>query len=368
MRTPTHRPRGQQGTRRTLRHAIGATVTVSAAVVALVTPAAAADTAPHTPSSSGAGAAGPDTVTTHAGAGTAQERARVDAYWSPERMKLAGAMIPEITPVPEDDNTPDDPRPLPANTPDPGAVWTHGGAVQKNVGRLFFTFSDGYDGSCTATVVTSANRSTVITAAHCLRGVGAPSDDDTWNHNLYFVPGYRNGTKPLGGFSIRTMATSSRWNADPDTTASSDLAVAGYDTGLLVANPAAGGRPIGDVTGSQRIGFDQPVEGEFVHTFGYPKAGLNGSGDSYVGSRMIHCAGPSRPGPEAPLLWGETCDMSSGSSGGPHLARFDTRTGTGTVVGVTTTDEELAGGQSPTLYATRLGDSAHRLYDWAQSR
>ncbi|HBF80309.1 MULTISPECIES: trypsin-like serine peptidase [Streptomyces] len=367
MRTPTHRPRGQQGTRRTLRHAIGATVTVSAAVVALVTPAAAADTAPHNPSSSSGGAAGPDTTTTHAGARTAQERARIDAYWSPERMKLAGAMIPEITPVPEDDNTPDDPRPLPANTPDPGSVWTHRGAVQKNVGRLFFTFSDGYDGSCTATVVTSANRSTVITAAHCLRGVGAPSDDDTWNHNLYFVPGYRNGTKPLGGFSIRTMATSSRWNVDPDTTASSDLAVAGYDTGLLVANPA-GGRPIEDVTGSQRIGFDQPVEGAFVHTFGYPKAGLNGSGDTYVGSRMVHCAGTSHPGPEAPLLWGETCDMSSGSSGGPHLAHFDTRTGTGTVVGVTTTDEELAGGQSPTLYATRLGDSAHRLYDWAQSR
>ncbi len=83
---------------------------------------------------------------------------------------------------------------------------------------------------------------------------------------------------------------------------------------------------------------------------------------------MIHCAGTSRPGPEAPLLWGETCDMTSGSSGGPHLARFDTRTGTGTVVGVTTTDDELAGGQSPTLYATRLGDSAHRLYDWARSR
>ncbi|MFG2357546.1 trypsin-like serine peptidase [Streptomyces sp. NPDC048521] len=96
-------------------------------------------------------------------------------------------------------------------------VWTHGGAVEKNVGRLFFTFSDGYDGSCTATVVTSANRSTVITAAHCLRGVGSPSADATWNHNFYFVPGYRNGTKPLGGFSIRTMATSSRWDADPDT-------------------------------------------------------------------------------------------------------------------------------------------------------
>ncbi|MGW6016149.1 trypsin-like serine peptidase, partial [Streptomyces sp. NPDC055210] len=265
-------------------------------------------------------------------------------------------------------NTPDDPRPLPADTPDSGTVWTHNGAVEKNLGRLFYTFADGYDGSCTATVVTSANRSAVITAAHCLRGVGTPSAEDTWNHNFYFVPGYRNGTKPLGGFTVRTMATSSAWNADPDTTDSSDIAAAGYDTGLLVANPAPGGRPIADVTGSQRIEFGQPVEGEFVHAFGYPNHGLNVPTDKYVGSRMIHCAGTSHPGSEIPLLWGESCDMSSGSSGGPHLAGFDTVTGVGTVVGVTSTDEELAGGQSPTLYATRLGDSARRLYDWAQSR
>ncbi|MFJ5219252.1 trypsin-like serine peptidase [Streptomyces sp. NPDC088354] len=368
MRTPPHRLCGHPySTRRNLRYAVGATVAVSAAVVALVTPTAAADAAPRNLSSTVGGAARQDT-TTHVGATTARERARISVYWTPERMKLAGAMVPEITPVPEDDNTPDDSRPLPANTPDSGSVWTHGGAVDRNVGRLFFTFDDGYDGSCTATVVAGANRSTVITAAHCLRSVGSPSADDTWNHNFYFVPGYRNGTKPLGGFTVRTMATSSRWNADPDTTESSDVAAAGYDTGFLVANPTAEGNPIADITGSQHIGFGRPVQDEFVHTFGYPNYGLNVPSDTYVGSRMIHCAGPSHPGPVVPLLWGETCDMSSGSSGGPHLAHFDTRTGTGTVVGITTSDQELAGGQTPTLYATRLGDSAHRLYNWAQSR
>ncbi|MFJ9952334.1 trypsin-like serine peptidase [Kitasatospora sp. NPDC091207] len=307
-------------------------------------------------------------ITTHAGATTAQERGRIDAYWTPDRMRMAGAMVPEITPVPEDDNTPDDPRPLPANTPDPGAVWTHGGAVNQSVGRLFFTFDDGYDGSCTATVVTSANRSTVITAAHCLRAIGNPAADDTWRKNLYFVPGYRNGTKPLGGFTIKNMATPSRWDADPSTTSLDDVALGGHDTGILVANPSAGGRRIADVTGSQRIAFTKPVQGEFVHTFGYPKDRLNNSAAKYAGSRMIHCAGPAQPGPKAPLLWGEACDMGHGASGGPHLAQFDPRTGVGTVVGVTTTTDELAGGQTATLYATRLGDSAHRLYDWAQSR
>ncbi|WP_327066660.1 trypsin-like serine peptidase [Kitasatospora sp. NBC_01302] len=313
-------------------------------------------------------AAEPEPITTHAGATTDQERSRIDGYWTPTRMKLAGALVPEVTPVPADDDTPDDPTPLPPNTPDPGAVWAHGGAADRSIGRLFFTFSDGYDGSCTATVVTSANRSTLVTAAHCLRGVGAPATDTTWNHNLYFVPGYRNGTKPLGGFSIKSVATSSRWDADPSSTSSEQVAVAGYDTGVLVANPAADGRRIADVTGSQRIAFTKPVKGEFIHTFGYPKDRLNNPSSKYAGSRMIHCAGPAEPGPKAPLLWGERCDMSHGASGGPHLAQFDTRTGVGTVVGVTTTTDDLAGGPADTLYATRLGDSAHRLYAWAQTR
>ncbi|MET9700756.1 hypothetical protein ABZY31_28095 [Streptomyces sp. NPDC006529] len=336
----------------------------TAAMAALVLATATAALLPQTT----AFAVAPESITTHSGATTDQERRQVEAYWTPERMKLAGALVPEITPVPEDDNTPDDPHPLPAGTPDPGATWRHGGAVAKSVGRLFFTFPDGYDGSCTATVVNSANRSTVITAAHCLRSVGAPADDGTWNHNLYFVPGYRNGTKPLGGFSIRSMATSSRWNADPGRTTSEDIAVAGYDTGVLVANPATAGRRIAEVTGSQKIGFTEPVRDEFIHTFGYPKGQLNDPNAKYAGSRMIHCAGQARPAPKAPLLWGEPCDMTHGASGGPHFAQFDTRTGTGTVVGVTTTSAELAGGETPMLYATRLGDSARRLYNWAQTR
>ncbi|MFE7112710.1 hypothetical protein ACFU98_37905 [Streptomyces sp. NPDC057575] len=110
MRTPPHRPCGHQGsTRRALRHGSGATVAVSAAVVALVTSTAAANAAPHNPSSTGGSAAGPDATTTHVGATTAQERNRINAYWTPERMKLAGALVPEITHVPENDNTPDDP-------------------------------------------------------------------------------------------------------------------------------------------------------------------------------------------------------------------------------------------------------------------
>jgi hypothetical protein len=42
--------------------------------------------------------------------------------------------------------------------PDTGSVWTHGTAVVTTVGRLFFTVSDGYDGSCTATSAAARGR------------------------------------------------------------------------------------------------------------------------------------------------------------------------------------------------------------------
>lgn len=102
MRMPHYRSCGHQdSTVRSLRYAIGISVAMSAAVVALVTPATAANAAqPNLSFTSGASTAGLDTITTHAGATTARERNRIGAYWTPERMKLAGAMVPEITPCP----------------------------------------------------------------------------------------------------------------------------------------------------------------------------------------------------------------------------------------------------------------------------
>ncbi|MFK3982695.1 trypsin-like serine peptidase [Micromonospora sp. NPDC050397] len=298
-------------------------------------------------------------VTTRDGARTVAQQREIDRYWTPDRMRMAGALVPEITPIPPDDHTPYDPAVPPADQPEAGAVWTHGGAVTTTVGRLFFTFSDGYDGSCTATSVVSGNRSTILTAAHCFRGTGDPAVADTWNHNVYFVPGYRNGTKPYGGFTVRTMFTSARWDTGTD---SSEVAVAGYDTGIAVVNRGPGGRLLADAVGSQRIAFRPAVTGEFVHAFGYPHVQ---SGTEWLGARMVHCAGPARPGPDAPLLYGMRCDMAHGASGGPHLAGFDPVTGRGTVVGVTTTGSGLAGGTEERSYATRLGTAAPLLYERA---
>lgn len=213
-------------------------------------------------------AAQPSGITTHDDVVTSAQQKAVDAYWTPDRMRLAGALVPEITPIPPDDRTPDDHVVLPPRRPDAGSVWTHSTAVTTTVGRLFFTFSDGYDGSCTATSVEAANRSTIVTAAPYLRGTGDPADPETWNHHGYFVPGYRNGTKPHHGFSIRTMLTSSRWDTGTD---SSAVAVAGFDVGMAVVNPRrVDGKRLVDAVGAQPTAFRAPVAGEFDHAFGYP--------------------------------------------------------------------------------------------------
>ena len=302
-------------------------------------------------------------VTTRDDTVTVAQQKALDVYWTPARMRLAGALVPEITPIPPDDHTPDDHVVLPPRAVDTGSVWTHGTAVVATVGRLFFTFSDGYDGSCSATSVQAANRSTIVTAAHCFRGTGNPKDPDTWNHNVYFVPGYRNGTKPYGGFSIRTMFTSSPWDTGTD---SSDVAVAGFDGAVATVNPRrSDGSRLADAVGAQSIAFRAPVAGEFVHAFGYPHVQ---SGTQWQGARMVHCAGPVQAGPAAPLLYGMPCEMAHGASGGPHFTAFDPATGRGTVVGVTTTGSDLAGGAEERAYATRLGAAAQTLYQQASQR
>ncbi|MEU8515965.1 hypothetical protein AB0C76_30965 [Kitasatospora sp. NPDC048722] len=48
-------------------------------------------------------AAEPEPLATHAGAMTGRECSRIDAHWAPARMKPAGAMVPEVAPVPEGD-------------------------------------------------------------------------------------------------------------------------------------------------------------------------------------------------------------------------------------------------------------------------
>ncbi|MCI2422274.1 hypothetical protein MOQ72_33065 [Saccharopolyspora sp. K220] len=260
-------------------------------------------------------------VVVHQVAASAQEQQAIRDYWTPERI----AAMP-TGPVPEQ------PQP-PVDGPD-GAGWSGGGAIDRTVGRLFFT-ERGEDASCTATIVRSANRSVAVTAGHCVHGFDLLGQDPQWTTNLYFVPGFRDGAMPFGGFVPRLAIADRSWVDD-------DQQIV-YDQAFLVLNPAPDGRAAADVVGaSQDIAFDLPGDRE-VAEFGYPRAanqpGHQGRPE-FTGQRLAWCWGIARENPGTPSWpvpkgqFGVACDMGGGSSGGPRIAGFDGDTGA--VAGVNT--------------------------------
>lgn len=84
-----------------------------------------------------------------------------------------------------------------------------------------------------------------MTAAHHLRtsDAGAPSQAANRDQQLYFVPGYRDGESPYGGFTVPRVRIA-------------EEAMAGRGPGRRRAgdDPARHGRSISEVTAVERIG------------------------------------------------------------------------------------------------------------------
>lgn len=286
---------------------------------ALTTPATAA------PAHTGPGpAASPadDTVAFHQQAVTDAEQQAVLDYWTPERMAAL--------------TTPTSGNP-PLSSPD-GAPWTADNALPRTVGRLFFT-DHGEDVSCTATVVDSANRSTVVTAAHCVDSTDLLGEDNQWAANEMFVPGYHDGQAPYGKFVGRAAVADTTWLEND---AQDSARFHAHDQAFEVLNTNEQGEHVQDaVQGAQKIGFDQPGNTR-MYAFGYPRAANDPAREGlpeYTGERLAYCNGTGReyPGtsdsPESKDQWGTACIMGGGSSGGPRMTGFDPATGQGTVVG-----------------------------------
>ncbi|WP_096761592.1 MULTISPECIES: serine protease [unclassified Micromonospora] len=266
-------------------------------------------------------AAKPGPVATHAVAVTAAEQQAVLAYWTPQRIAALRTPSAEVPAVARPD----------------GAPWTRANAVPRTVGRLFFT-DHGEDSSCTATVLDSANRSTVVTAAHCVNNTDLIGEDNQWSNNVLFVPGYRDGGAPYGMFVGRLSVAPSTWLRNDQI----DSLYDSYDQAFVVLHPNSDGRRVQDAVGAaQRIGYDVPGA-RVVHQFGYPRASSDKAREGlpeYTGERLAYCTGPAveqqstEDWPEPPGQWGTECVMGGGSSGGPRFADFDPRTGLGVVVG-----------------------------------
>ncbi|KAK2598147.1 hypothetical protein QQS21_005698 [Conoideocrella luteorostrata] len=257
---------------------------------------------------------------------------QVRAYWTPER----------IASIDHDPITSKPLEPIPVDDRHNGAEYEGGGAIPKTVGRLLYTIhlknGTTLDNSCTATLLRSANRATAVTAGHCVKaGVDEYSKELGWHSNIFFIPGFRDGTGETN-FTVNTAFISSLWDHGQLRERFSD------DRAFMVLNPdPTWGKTAGELLGEgQHIKFESTQSHSTMrYNMGYPRYAEKGSktprygSPAFTGLRLAACFGD-------PVDWwrfdarlsGFSCLMGGGSSGGPHLAEFDLQRGIGTVVAV----------------------------------
>ncbi|GAT66988.1 peptidase [Planomonospora sphaerica] len=220
-----------------------------------------------------------------------------------------------------------------------GSPWTRGGAVTGTAGRVFFTYQ-GRNASCSGNAVTSENRSTVITAGHCVKMGGA------FHTNWVFVPGYDGGERPHGTWVATALYTTPQWNDAEDID---------HDVAAAVVAPL-NGRYLTDVVGGQGVAFNQARRRQ-MHAFGYPAAA------PYDGSELVYCSGRAFDDFLMSRDLGLNCDMTGGSSGGPWFLDFDEATGLGTLNSVNSFKYGFASGW---MFGPYFGVEAQAVYRAAQ--
>lgn len=193
-----------------------------------------------------------------------------------------------------------------------GSVWPYSNTSNPNrqVGKLYFDTDPGpgYTWSwCTATVVNSENRSTLLTAGHCVWNASARR----WYQNLWFYPGYQYGASSLGAWSVRNISTT--WNYFNYGTSADDMAA-------VVVNRDGSNRSIVDVTGAMGTTFNGPTN-QYRWSFGYPVTDWRWPGYTADGEDARWCYGTDWYYSSGSFA-GQNylpCSMTGGASGGPWL-------------------------------------------------
>ncbi|CAH0003382.1 unnamed protein product [Clonostachys byssicola] len=257
---------------------------------------------------------------------TKDDAQAVRDYWTPERLA-------SIDHDPISTNT----TPVPENEKYRGAEFNGKGDIPRTVGRLLYTEliegSGWQDSSCTATLVRSENKATIVTAAHCLKTNLMTQNHTEWNKNILFLPGFRDDL-PQVNFTINRAYVESSWVYE-GLNYFNDRAFA------VLNSDFDSGKAAGLVIGAaQDIQFGTEPPYGTLYNLGYPryshdKEEFRYGSPAFTGRRLAACYG------EAEVWWrfpsdlvGFPCHMSGGSSGGPHLANFDMERGVGTVVAV----------------------------------
>ena len=226
------------------------------------------------------------------------------------------------------------PGPPGAVPPDPGAssLGTGSPAPRSNRvnqriypyrtnGKVFFAAPSGGGGLdefvCSATVVASPSKSTVVTAGHCVMGAHG------WAKKWIFVPGYcgacaKRRRAPYGRFPFRRLFTTALWAKNHEC----QCAFAG-DIGMVRLARNARGKKVERLVGAMGIAWNQGYNQHF-HAFGYPAEKIPGV--AYNGCCLFEADGwyesyesSEYGGPGAYTIAMAPNDMSGGSSGGGWL-------------------------------------------------
>ena len=199
-----------------------------------------------------------------------------------------------------------------------------------------------------------ADPDVVLTAAHCVSDGPGRGRATRWATNWVFVPGFNDGRLPYGEYTARRFLVSPGWTApggaEPDDFAFVQVTAATLDGGDGAAKPPnrlPHGLPVEfassqDVTALRRS-----------YVFGYPAE------PPYAGLYPAYCAGRVTASGGSVSM---PCGMTAGDSGGPWLAGFRPRSGSGQVAAVTT---YKMSGDLAVLYGAVLGPRARALYQRA---
>jgi V8-like Glu-specific endopeptidase len=241
---------------------------------------------------------------------------------------------------------------LAGDTAGAGLRWTHGGAVAAAVGKVFFTLG-AEDYVCSGTLVGGKQPDVVLTAAHCVTGGPGKAGATQWATNWMFVPGFVDGLLPYGEYTARRFFVSKDWTGPPGRREQYDAAFVQVTTATLYGVSGAAQPPPGlPVKFAGRQGA-APLGRSYV--FGYP-AEL-----PYSGLYLNYCAGSAVASGGSAAT---PCGMTAGDSGGPWLAGFSPRSGSGQVVAVSA---YKVSGSPRVLYGAVLGPQARALYERAVS-
>jgi hypothetical protein len=217
-------------------------------------------------------------------------------------------------------------------------------------GKIFFTRPGSGNFVCSGTAVDALNRSTVITAGHCVHLGGI------WSTNFAFAPGYRRqggtGNAPYGVWAATGEAAPRPW------VESRNLK---FDVGAAILARNSVGRTVEEVVGARRVAFDQPTSQSF-RSYGYPAEAT--SEHRFDGTRLWACDSTApitdnSTSASGPAALGIGCDMTGGSSGGGWV------TGGGLLNGV---NSYRYSNQPDVMYGPYFGSTIKELYDFAAAQ